>query len=80
MKKPFACYIGLHEWNVTPAKYKDEKAERLSLALVESIRECQHCKKTQMRDRVLLGLNPPEYFEKWYTIHEKPKNIVFDKK
>jgi len=80
MKKPFTCYIGLHKWYVTPAVYKDAKAERLSLALQESTRECLCCGKVQRCDRVLLGLNPPEYFEKWYTIHEKPKNIVFDKK
>lgn len=78
MKKTFWCKIGLHNWTVTDAVYESAEWERISIALKEATRECTCCGKLQIRDRVCLGLNPPEYFDTWYN-YERP-NIILDKK
>ena len=51
-----------HSWNYTPAEYFDEE---LALEKTSETRTCKRCGKSELRLRHCLGLNPPEYYDRW---------------
>lgn len=62
------CGLGIHLWwEIDPPVYHQlPRAQRLALEARPARRTCVCCGKTQVREQVCLGLNPPTYYTRWH--------------
>lgn len=66
MIRALLCRVGIHHWKVIKQEtYANKKTALLGITETDRERKCQCCGKEQWLDITCLGLNPPDYSEKW---------------
>jgi hypothetical protein len=66
------CLLGMHSWVPSQsAVYHSEAMRRCAIPTVRARRVCHRCTQLQERDEHCLGMNPPDYYYRWYRVYDR---------